>query len=130
MIEEDIIGIGWSFPPKRKSAESGPIMATQNALIRQSVYILMHTLFGERALHSTFGSRLGDFNFDSVDPFVLAEMKEEIANALMLNEPRVELQDVQFDSTEVYDGILKISLHYTILETNTSSNMVFPYYLN
>ncbi len=130
MSTEMFSGRGWCFPPNFKSVESGPSMAADGVLIEQAIHTLLNTLLGERAFHSTYGSRLGDFIFSSVDPFVLADVKEEIANAIMINEVRISLQEINFDSQDIYDGIIKIELNYIIKSTNSLGNMVFPYYLD
>ncbi len=130
MSDKDTIGTGWSFPVSFKSLAAGPGMTSGEELIEQSISILLNTLLGERALHSKFGSRLSKFNFDTVDVSVLADLKEEIANAVLLNEPRVILKEINFDNSYIYDGFLKIELEYKVKQTNSRWNMVFPYYLN
>ncbi len=130
MSSAEFSGMGWCFPPNFKSVESGPSMATDDVLIEQAIHVLLNTLLGERPLHSTYGSRLGDFVFSSVDPFILADVKEEIANAIMINEVRISLKEISFDSQDIYDGIIKIELNYIIKSTNSLGNMVFPYYLD
>ncbi len=130
MSDQDIMGTGWSFPVSFKSLASGPKMTSGEVLIEQSISILLNTLLGERALHNKYGSRLSNFNFDSIDVAVLADLKEEIANAILLNEPRVNLKEIYFDNGDIYEGLLKIELEYKVKLTNSRWNMVFPYYLN
>ena len=130
MSDQDIMGTGWSFPVSFKSLAAGPRMTSSEELIEQSISLTLNTLLGERAIHNKFGSRLSNFNFDSVDVAVLADLKEEIANAVLLNEPRVNLKEINFDNSDVYNGLLKIELEYKVRLTNSLWNMVFPYYLN
>lgn len=130
MSNQDIIGTGWSFPVSFKSLAAGPNMTSNEVLIEQSISLLLNTLLGERPLHPKFGSRLSQFNFDTVDVSVLADLKEEIANSVLLNEPRVTLKEINFDNSYIYDGFLKIELEYKVKQTNNRWNMVFPYYLN
>ncbi len=130
MSDQDIKGTGWSFPVSFKSLAAGPKMTSSEELIEQSISLTLNTLLGERAIHNKFGSRLSNFNFDSVDVAVLADLKEEIANAVLLNEPRVNLKEINFDNSDVYNGLLKIELEYKVRLTNSLWNMVFPYYLN
>ncbi len=130
MSSADIIGKGWGFPPDFASVSSGPSMSTEEALINQSIYLILNTRFGERPLHPTFGSNVSDFLFNSVDPGVLADLKEEIANSIMLSEPRITLDTIQFDSTQIYDGRLNIHLSYAIDRTHALGSYVFPYYLS
>ncbi|WP_018691891.1 GPW/gp25 family protein [Algicola sagamiensis] len=130
MSQTEFIGQGWQFPPTFKSAKTGPQMATGESLLQQSIYLLLHTLVGERPLQPTFGCGLNNFLFQSGDPSILADLKEEIANTVLLGEPRITLLEIMFDSSELNEGILNIELEYEIKETNSRSNMVFPFYLN
>ncbi|MEY8240071.1 MAG: GPW/gp25 family protein [Cycloclasticus sp.] len=130
MSDQLPLGLGWAFPPKFISAQAGPLIIGHETLIQQAISIVLNTLLGERALHSQYGSRLSNFCFNSVDVAVLADLKEEIANAIMLNEPRVTLKEIKYDSTDIYEGLLNIQLQYKINGRNEVSNMVFPYYLN
>ena len=43
-------------------------------------------------------------------------------------EPRILLEDVIFDLSGAMQGELRITLDYLIRQTNTRSNMVFPFY--
>lgn len=130
MSDQDIVGTGWSFPVSFKSLAAGPRMTSAEELIEQSISITLNTLLGERALNKKYGSRLSNFNFDTVDMAVLADLKEEIANAILLNEPRVILKEILFDNRDIDSGLLKIELEYKVRQTNSRWNMVFPYYLN
>ena len=49
--------------------------------------------------------------------------------ALIRWEPRVEVHDVQFDLSQVEDGVLGIRLSYVIRATNSIRNLVHPFYL-
>ena len=44
-------------------------------------------------------------------------------------EPRVDLNRVDFEADD-REGILRITLDYTIRQTNRRTNMVYPFYLN
>lgn len=60
----------------------------------------------------------------------MADIKSEVANAIMLNEPRVTLKEVSFDSSLINEGQLYIKLDYQVVATQEETNFVFPYYLN
>ncbi len=130
MVSNDFVGRGWAFPLRFLSPQSGPNMADSKTLIKQSMYLLLNTFLGERQFHTGFGSRLSEFTFSNIDGFVLADVKEEIANTVLLNEPRINLIDIEFDSSKIYDGIVNISLKFLVKEDSSLNNMVFPYYLN
>lgn len=126
----ELIGRGWQFPPRFKQPEGGPVMLEGEALIKQSILILLNTRVGERLHHPDFGSGLSDYIFESMDAESLADLKEDIAKAIILHEKRVQLNEVLFDTQDLYEGLLNITLNYTILNTHQSDSLVLPFYLN
>lgn len=130
MSVNPLIGSGWAFPPQFRAAGVGPQMIADEQLIQQSIYILLNTQIGERLLNLGFGSGLKQFLFHTPDAEALADLKEEIAKSIAQNESRIILQTINFDSGDLYDGLLNIELEYLIKQTNSSGNMVFPLYLN
>lgn len=129
-MSSDFIGKGWGFPPRFNAPDSGPNMAEEDTLIRQALHIVLNTQVGERPLMPEYGSGLGHFMFAAADMAVLADLKSEVANAVVQHEGRVKLLEVTFDSSELQQGLLNIGLEYQIKQTNSRSNMVFPYYLS
>jgi hypothetical protein len=53
-----------------------------------------------------------------------------IERAVMLFEPRVELEAVHFDTSALQEGELRIRLDYWLRSSNTRDNLVFPLYMN
>ena len=58
----------------------------------------------------------------------LTQLHSLIQDAILRYEPRILLEDVQFDTQGALGGELRITLVYLIRQTNTRSNMVFPFY--
>ena len=56
-------------------------------------------------------------------------MRNDIARAIILFEPRITLEDVSFEMQQQI-GVLLIHLTYTIIRTNNRNNMVYPFYLD
>ncbi|MBQ4852412.1 GPW/gp25 family protein [Pseudoalteromonas sp. MMG012] len=129
MSQSAFLGQGWAFPPRFGTSESGPAIASGEVLLQQAIYLALHTLIGERPLWPEMGSGLSSFTFAEAAEQSLADLKQEIATVLLNYEPRITLQDIVFDSSALYDGILTIELQYLIRQTNSRSNMVFPFYL-
>jgi len=67
--------------------------------------------------------------FDTIDHHNLALLRSLISDAVLRYERRIVLEDLQFDVSAAIEGVLQITLAYRILQTNTRSNMVFPFYL-
>ena len=59
----------------------------------------------------------------------VTDLKDIIARAVLFFEVRIVLNSIDIDESEWLEGILRISLDYTIRSTNTRSNLVFPLYL-
>jgi len=49
---------------------------------------------------------------------------------LTLNEPRIEILNVNVSPDEARAGKLLISIDYLVRSTNNQFNMVFPFYLH
>lgn len=127
--DKSFIGTGWSFPPRFNKAAAGVIMVSGQDDIRESLKILLDTSPGERAMQPGYGCGLRDLVFDNVTTSTIAELKDAIDRAILFFEPRITLNSVTIDSSEQFDGVLKINLDYTVRATNSRSNMVYPFYI-
>ena len=97
--------------------------------ISESLRILLMTYPGERTMQPEFGSRLRDFCFESFTLRTETLIRDEIRRAILLNEPRVDTQEIEVLPTEK-SGVLRINIAYVIRSTNSRRNLVFPFYLN
>ncbi|MCY7296521.1 GPW/gp25 family protein [Alteromonas sp. a30] len=129
MPENELIGSGWTFPPRFAVSAAGPNMVQGDALIQQSLFVLLSTRVGERIHDNAYGSALSDYVFQIPDAEMLSDMKEDIAKSIETHEHRVTLQAINFDTDAIYDGYLNIHLEYVINATNHPGNLVFPFYL-
>jgi uncharacterized protein len=125
----NFLGRGWAFPPSFDLASGQVEMVEGNEDIQQSLRILFSTLPGERIMVPDYGCDLRAFVFESIDETTLTHMKTIISDAILFFEPRIILDDVVFDTSAIDDGVLNISIDYTVETTNSRSNFVFPYYL-
>ncbi|TKC88722.1 hypothetical protein FAZ69_13295 [Trinickia terrae] len=128
------LGRGWQFPPSfdKAGADARPgasaLMAQAEADIHQSLMVLFSTVPGERVMLPDYGCPLHLHVFDAMNQHNLALLQSLIADAVLRYEPRILLEDVAFDLSGATDGLLRITLTYLIRQTNTRSNMVFPFY--
>lgn len=129
--DKQFLGRGWQFPPGFEKAgdNSGVLMVSAEADIRQSLMVLFSTVPGERVMRPDYGCPLHLHVFDGMDQHTLTHLRSLIADAVLRHEPRIALEDVQFDVSGQADGILRITLVCLIRQTNTRSNMVFPFYM-
>ena len=124
---EAFLGRGWNFPPIL--TDGGVVMAAYEKDIEQSLYVLFSTSPGERVNRYDYGCPLRRYAFEPINTEVTVRMRNDITRAITLFEPRIMLEEVSFEE-HVSEGVLLIQLIYTIIRTNSRSNMVYPFYLN
>ncbi len=95
--------------------------------IRSSLEILLSTEIGERIMQPKYGCNLRRLVFEPLDATLQAYLKDIIKTAILLFEPRIILDDVILEP-DIQAGIIYINVHYTIAESNTRNNFVFPFY--
>jgi len=126
---DSFLGRGWAFPPAFNFELGTVETVAAEEDIRQSLRIIIETIPGERIMFSTFGCGIRKFVFESNDPTHMSMLKDSIYDALLYNEPRIKLEKIDItDDTHAF-GLIHIHIFYTIIITNTRSNMVFPFYI-
>ena len=127
--DDSFLGRGWAFPPAFNFELGTVETVSAEEDIRQSIRIIIETIPGERIMFSTFGCGIRKFVFESNDPTHMSMLKDSIYDALLYYEPRIKLDKIDItDDTQVF-GLIHIHIFYTIIITNTRSNMVFPFYI-
>lgn len=128
--DKSFLGRGWSFPPtfSKNSGNPGVVMVHGETDVKQSLEILMSTSLGERVMLPEYGCNLQTYLFESISNSKMYFLKELIKDAIINFEPRIELNNINIDSSDFQEGIIRIKLDYTIRTTNTRFNLVFPYY--
>jgi phage baseplate assembly protein W len=127
---DGFLGKGWAFPPAFDRGEQIAAMVTSHDDIRESLYILLTTIPGERVMLPDYGCKIHEHVFDMMGETLFTHFKELIDYAILHYEPRIALEDVLFSVEDERDGRLLITVEYRVLQTNTRSNLVIPYYLN
>lgn len=127
MDNEAFLGRGWSFPPQ--ITDGGARMSAYEQDIEESLRVLFSTSPGERVNRFDYGCPLRRYAFEPMDTGTVVRMRNDIARAVTLFEPRITLEDVSFEE-HAEEGLLLIKLTYTIVRTNNRNNMVYPFYLN
>jgi hypothetical protein len=125
----DFLGQGWTFPPTFTKGTNTVELVKADEDIKQALHVLLSTTLGERVMRSDFGAGLDQQVFEPMDaafqPFVTGIVRQ----AIILFEPRIDLDSVDVDS-EPLEGKIILTINYTIISSNTRSNIVYPYYLN
>ncbi len=128
--QNGFLGTGWAFPPAFDDRQLSAVMVEQVEDIEESLRILMSTRPGERVMHPTYGCDLRRMVFETIDTSTITEIRDLVEKAVLFFEPRITLQQVDIDDSELPNGVLRLRLDYTIRTTNARHNWVFPLYLN
>ncbi len=127
MINKSYLGTGWAFPPRFVKG-SGVIMVSDEEDIRESLQILFSTSPGERIFRFNYGCNIRQWVFEEMSLSTKTLIIECIKEAILYFEPRVEVEKIVLEIKDVLNGILWINLDYKIRQTNSRSNMVYPFY--
>ena len=126
---QSFLGTGWSFPPA--FTEGGREVETVSGPddIRQSLQILLSTQLGERLMQEDYGCDLSSVLFEEIDQGLINSLTDLITDAILYHEPRIAMDRLDVSESESEQGLLLISVDYTIRSTNSRYNMVYPFYL-
>ena len=128
MINKSFLGRGWGFPVEFDPLSKAVRIASDEVDIKESLRILFSTRPGARVMQPTYGCALHALVFEVINERTLSEIREAIEQAILFFEPRIDLDRVVVDTEQVYEGLLRIRVEYTIRSTNTRSNVVYPFY--
>ena len=130
--EDAFLGTGWTFPPRfiKANQHQGQVeMVSAEADILQSLKIILSTQPGERLMLPDFGCELSQFVFEEIQQGVVTSIRSIVADALLYHEPRIQVNYIDVDTSQALEGLLLINIDYAIRQTNTRSNMVYPFYI-
>jgi uncharacterized protein len=126
-MPKPFLGVGLGFPP-RLDAGGALQRAEYEDSVRQSILIILRTAKGERVMRPSFGCGIHDLVFASVTSATFARVTEEVRDALLFFEPRIDVLDVQVTADGAGE-VLRISIDYEVRATNNVFNLVYPFYL-
>lgn len=126
--DRGFLGTGWAFPPAFDTSGKQAVMASGEQDVAESLRILLGTTPGERVMQPTYGCSLKRLVFEYIDESRITEIKDLVSQAVLFFEPRVTLESVSVDDSELFHGLLRVQLDYTIRTTNNRHNLVFPLY--
>jgi len=128
--EQSFLGTGWSFPPAFPNGGAEVALVSGSEDIHQSLQILLSTQLGERVMQDEFGCDLNLVLFEEMDQGLVNTITGLITDAILYHEPRITLDNLDVSESSTQQGLLLISLEYTVRGTNSRFNMVYPFYIN
>ena len=127
-MNTSFLGTGWSFPPEFNQVQDGVDTTSDEIDIQKSLEILLATRKGERVMLPDYGCNLDEMVFEPMTTTFKTYMREMIRTAIIFYEARINLNSVTIDDSRENEGVISISLDYTIRTTNSRFNFVYPYY--
>ncbi|MFV0311287.1 MAG: GPW/gp25 family protein [Dysgonomonas sp.] len=128
MDDKPYLGIGWSFPVSFDKKE-GVSMSYGDGDIRESLKVLLSTIPGERIFRPEYGCNIRQWTFSRMNLSEKTRIANTIEMAILEGEPRIILESVDVNIKDEREGILWISIDYLVSQTNSRSNMVYPFYI-
>jgi phage baseplate assembly protein W len=128
--EQSFLGTGWGFPPTFLAGGAEVEMVSGVEDIQQSLHILFSTAQGERILQDAYGCDLQSALFEEINQSLINRLTILISDAILYHEPRITLDRLDISESPEEPGVLLISLFYTVRNTNSRFNMVYPFYIN
>lgn len=127
-IQESFLGTGWGFPPEFSKPAKSVLMSSDEKDIRESLIILLSTRLGERIMVPDYGCNLEELLFQPIDLTLKTYITGLIKDAILFYEARISVDKIDIGDTSELEGTVIISIDYTIRATNSSFNIVYPFY--
>jgi uncharacterized protein len=113
-----------------KRNEAGQIeMARDEDCVRQSILTILGTAKGDRIMRPDFGCGIHDLVFANNSPGTIGQVIDEVRQALIDWEPRIDVLEVDANPDEAQPNQLLILINYQVRTTNNRLNLVYPFYL-
>ncbi|HXU74551.1 MAG TPA: GPW/gp25 family protein [Polyangia bacterium] len=107
----------------------GIAMSELDESIRQSIYIILGTAPGERVMRPNFGCSIHDLVYAPNNLNTASLAAHYCIEALGKWEARIEEVEARADSSADDINRLDIQIKYKVRATNTSRNLVYPFYI-
>jgi phage baseplate assembly protein W len=125
----EFLGVGWKFP--LQVTPGGRIaQARYEQRIEESIYLILSTAKGERVMLPDFGCGIHYLVFAPNNTLTRSVVVQNILQALVRFEPRIDVLDVSADDNEAEPNLLLIRINYRIRANNAIGNLVYPFYIN
>jgi hypothetical protein len=122
------LGTGWRFPI-RPDASGGLGYVDGDDNVEQSLGILLQCALGERLMRPDFGTEAPRLVFAPGSRQFLGLLETSVRDAIINWEPRVDVDSIDAEADPVEPARVTVLIAYTVRQTNTRKNLVFPYYL-
>ncbi len=122
------LGIGWKFP-LQVTAGGNIAQSSYEQRVQESIYLILTTAKGERVMLPEFGCGIHDLVFAPNNPQTLSAVVQEVRDALVSYERRIDVLDVATETAPGQPNLLLIRVDYRIRANNALGNLVYPFYI-
>ena len=130
MLDNEIIGRGWTFPV---APDGSGRLSLSGGIddIDEAITLILGTSLGERVMRPKFGCRIHELVFAPVHADTLGLAERYVREALGWWEPRIQVRDVtvRSDPESVDAGRLLVLISYSVRATKDERTLVYPFYL-
>ena len=127
-INREFLGIGWRFP-LQVTPEGRIAQARYEQRIEESIVLILSTAPGERPMLPDFGCGIHDLVYAPNNLSTASLAAHFCIEALGKWEPRIEEIEAHAEPSEDEPNRLDINIKYKVRATNTSRNLVYPFYI-
>jgi phage baseplate assembly protein W len=121
------LGQGLHFPLE---VVGGRLQCSQGERkIEESIRLILGTAQGERVMRPEFGCGAHDLVFAPHGSATLARVEDRVRQALVLNEPRIDVLEVTAESPPERPNLLLVRIAWRIRQNNAIGNMVYPFFV-
>jgi phage baseplate assembly protein W len=125
----DFLGVGWKFPLQVTAA--GRIAQSRyEQRIEEAIYLILSTAKGERVMMPDFGCGIHELVFAPNNVQTRALVVQQVREALVAHEARVDVLDVTAESSDGEPNLLLVRVNYRVRANNALGNLVYPFYIN
>ena len=124
----EFLGAGISFPLGVDALGRIALNSLEDH-VRQSILLILQTAPGERVMNPDFGAGLNNLVFEPISSATLALAQHRVKDALTRFEPRIDVLNVDVTVDPQREGALLINLQYRVRRTDTTFNLVYPFFL-
>jgi phage baseplate assembly protein W len=123
----EFLGTGWRFPI-RPSATGGLALSAGEQKVGESIWLVLSTALGERVMRPRVGCRVHERLFDGDNASTRAAIAQDVRDALVTWEPRIDVLDVRVDVGDDIGAMLVVFVDYRVRQNNAVHNLVYPLY--
>lgn len=122
------LGVGWKFPLQVTPA--GNIARSDSEQkVEESIYLILSTAQGERLMMPDFGCGIHDLVFAPNNAQTPSSVVHSVRQALTTYEPRIDVLELDAETTPETPNLLLIRIQYRIRANNAMGNLVYPFYI-